>query len=301
MKIFFAWLLSLFLIPLLQAQEQTEGSGHIEILGGPGRTEKTIDLYYHIPTSWEKDSPVVLVLPGAGRNAWSYRDAWIKKSEEKGFIVISPSYSEEHYPRFWNYNLGRMLSNVKINAEKTDFESFSITKDPNEWIFSDFDRLFNLIKNKFELTTDKYDLFGHSAGGQILHRFTLFHQSSKVNRILSANSGWYTVPDPDTQFPTGIAGAPVTLDQVKKAFSENLVIFLGELDNENETRGHLVKNKRMNKQGLHRLERGAYFYDMAKKQAAQMNADFQWKKIIVPGVGHDYKKMSLAAADYLYP
>ena len=28
----------------------------------------------------------MLVIPGAGRNAWSYRNAWVTESEKKGFI-----------------------------------------------------------------------------------------------------------------------------------------------------------------------------------------------------------------------
>lgn len=194
-----------------------------------------------------------------------------------------------------------MIGDVKINAERTDFESYSISMNPNEWIFNDFDRFFEVVRSKLDLSTQKYDLFGHSAGGQILHRFAIFYNSSKVDRILASNSGWYTVPDFDTRFPTGLDDAPVTSDQVKQSFSKKLVVFLGELDNENETRGHLVKNERMNKQGLHRLERGSYFFDFSKKQAHAMGADFVWQKVIVPDVGHDYRRMSLAAANYLYP
>lgn len=282
------------------AESTKSGSGQFVLPGGEDRTEKTLSVYYHIPGGAHADSPVVLVIPGAGRNAWSYRDAWISSAEEKGIIVVSPSYSEEFYPRFWNYNIARMIDNVKINAAKTDFESYSIVDDPKEWIFNDFDRIFSEVQKRFELTTDEYDIFGHSAGGQILHRFAMFYDSEKVNRIVSANSGWYTVPDLDAEFPLGLVNAPIKDGAITKAFSKKLVVFLGEQDDENETRGHLVKNPRMNKQGLHRLARGEFFFSAAKKQAKHLQTEFNWERVIVPKVGHDYKKMSEAASEYLY-
>ena len=38
-------------------------------------------------------------------------------------------------------------------------------------------------------------MFGHSAGGQFVHRFVQFKPNSRVNYAISANAGWYTVPD----------------------------------------------------------------------------------------------------------
>ncbi|MCH6258106.1 hypothetical protein MLD52_16210 [Puniceicoccaceae bacterium K14] len=293
-------LVFLFFASLAFAEPLSEGSGDFAIPGGKGRSEKEIRLYYHVPQTWKQDSPVVIVVPGAGRNGWSYRDAWEAESEEKGIVVVSPHYSKEFYPRFWNYNMARMIGNVEINKEKTDFESFSISKKPDEWIFSDFDRMFDIVKAKLGLETEQYDIFGHSAGGQILHRFAIFNSSKKVNRIVSSNSGWYTVPSYDTEFPTGLVNAPISKGDLKQVFSKNLVVFLGELDDENETRGHLVKNERMNKRGLHRLERCNYFYGTAREQARVQGYEFNWEKIVVPGVGHDYKKMSVAASKFLY-
>lgn len=295
--LYFCLLFSFF----VSAEENRVGSSNFMLPGGVGRVEKEISVYVHVPKTWRKDSPVVLVIPGAGRNAWSYRDAWVEESEKRGVIVVSPSYSEDFYPRFWNYNIARMISDVEINKSKTDFESFSISENPSDWIFNDFDRIFEVVKSKFGLTAEKYDVFGHSAGGQILHRFAIFFESQRVSRILASNSGWYTVPSFEAKFPAGLINAPITEEELKVAFSRKLIVFLGELDNENETRGHLVKNQRVNVQGLHRLERGNFFYSSAEKEAKSRGVDFNWEKVIVPNVGHDYKKMSVEAAEYLYP
>ena len=30
-------------------------------------------------------------------------------------LILSPGYSEEHYPDFWSYNLAGMITDVKVN------------------------------------------------------------------------------------------------------------------------------------------------------------------------------------------
>ncbi|MBB3170195.1 hypothetical protein [Simiduia aestuariiviva] len=45
---------------------------------------------------------------------------------------------------------------------------------------------------------------------------------------------------------------------------------------------------------------GQYFFSRANALADQLNVPMQWQIQKVPGVGHDYKKMSQSAAAYLY-
>jgi pimeloyl-ACP methyl ester carboxylesterase len=273
------------------------GSGKFLIEGGFNK-EKPIVIHYYKPPTLKSNSPVVIVLPGAGRNGDEYRDAWIEKAEIYNAMVISPEYSENYYPEFWNYNLAGMITDVEINDERTAMTSFKINRNTNEWIFNDFDRIFNLTKENLNLITDTYDLFGHSAGGQISHRFAIFKSDSKVNRILSSNSGWYTVPTDNNDFPSGLKYSSTSEKEID--FGKKLVLFLGGKDDASETRGDLRRSPEVDKQGLHRLDRGTYFYNESKKIALESNSDFNWTLEIIPNVGHDYRKMSKAAADYLY-
>lgn len=276
------------------------GSGNFLIEGGINHKEKLITVFYHKPQNFSKQSPVMIVIPGSGRNGWSYRDAWIDASEKHGILILSPHYPEETYPEFWSYNLGGMISNVKINEERTAMLNYEINKEAEEWIWHDFDRVFTKVKHKLKLETETYDMFGHSAGGQILHRLTLFNPDNKAKRILASNSGWYTIPSVNDKFPYGLKGVMVTDKQVEKAFKANLVVFVGEEDDENETRGHLVRSPETDKQGTHRLARGKYFYNKSKDYADSLGVEFNWELKIIPGVGHDYQRMSKAAVKYLY-
>lgn len=280
--------------------EFAAGSGHYSVVGAPGREEKCIDVYYHLPRGVTEDSDVIMVVPGAGRNGWDYRDAWVEASEKYNVVVLSPSFSEDHYPRFWNYNLAGMITDVEISASPRRIAGYKISLDPTAWILSDLDRIFSDAAGVLGLNASQYDAFGHSAGGQLLHRMAIFHLAHKARRIISANSGWYTVPVFDDQFPYGLNESIATQESLAAAFKAPLVIYLGELDDENETRGDLASSPEIDVQGPGRVQRGKYFYAKAQQSAQAMGAAFEWEMAVVPGIGHDHRGMSKAAAKFLY-
>ncbi len=66
--------------------------------GGGPYAQKRITVFYHRPDRFDRGSPVVMVIPGAGRHGDDYRDAWMGASEEHGVLVLSPRYPEKYYP-----------------------------------------------------------------------------------------------------------------------------------------------------------------------------------------------------------
>lgn len=278
------------------------GSGSF-VVTGEAYPEKRITVFYHRPAGFDRSSPVVMVIPGAGRNGDDYRDAWVPASEEHGVLVLSPGYPEEHYPEYWSYNLAGLTTEVTLDLAfviDTDPETWALDEvteemasrvDPHEltghsdagpllyqlllldragmladleirgteaqagsdrekWIFDDFDRIFGAVKEALDLEAETYDLFGHSAGGQILHRLALFRPEGRTGRILAANSGWYTVPGFDEEFPYGLKGTGLTEAGLRKALrTAKLVVFLGEEDDADETRGSLRRTPAADRQG----------------------------------------------------
>jgi hypothetical protein len=128
----------------------------------------------------------------------------------------------------------------------------------------------------------------------------LFATEMRVRTALAANSGWYTTVERDVSFPYGLDGLLLPPEQLETALSRNLVLFLGELDNQAETRGHLRDTAEANAQGAHRLARGRHFHAVAEAESARRGLRSRWQLEIVPGVGHDYREMGAAAAEYLY-
>ncbi|MDY8135064.1 hypothetical protein [Aquimarina sp. 2201CG5-10] len=288
-----------------------EGTGTFTLEGGLGHEEKEIVVHYYKPKKFTKKSKILIVIPGSGRNGDSYRDSWIEEAEKHNILILSPSYSEKNYP-YEDYHLGGIVSvlntreNIKFikNSNQVfldeDKVSIKVNSDASQWIYNDFDRLFDIAVKHLKSSQKRYDIFGHSAGGQILHRFVIFHPKSKANRIIAANSGSYTLTDFETGFPFGIKNTHLSDKNLKKSFSKKLTIYVGELDNENEKGGILLRSKTVDKQGLHRLARAKFFFKTAKAKAKELGYKFNWSLKIIAGVGHNQRKMGNDAGVYLY-
>lgn len=289
------------------------GSGSFLMKGGKQHENYTINVFYHKPKGFNESSPILMVIPGAGRNADDYRDSWVASSEKYNALILSPSYKEEDYD-FAAYHLGGIVKNLTFLKEPrmekynkrmvfkiaNEDISFDRNYDSDSFIFQDLDRIFDSAVMALGTPQKQYDIFGHSAGGQIAHRLAVFNPNSKVNRILAANSGSYTVPSFDQKLPFGTQDALLSKSHFENAFAEKLVLFIGEKDNAFETGGMLLHSPAVNVQGLHRLARAQYFYKHSKEMASELDVKFNWQLKIIPNIGHNYRLMGKAAATYLY-
>ncbi|MBU2985483.1 hypothetical protein KO528_08975 [Saccharophagus degradans] len=289
------------------------GSGSFQFKSKRSNATTPITVFYHKPSTYSPNSKILLVIPGAGRNAWSYRDNWAVLAEKHNVLVVSPFYPEKDYSysayhlagvvagiEFKNYTVSKVDGRVnKYHVADTDVITGAIT--PNDtWLFQDFDEIFDLVVSVAHSNRQSYDIFGHSAGGQILHRFAILGFSTKVDRIIAANSGSYTLPHLESEYPLGIKGIEIQSKSLKGMFSRKLTLLVGELDNAEEHRGTLLHTPALDKQGLGRLSRGRSFYAESMSVAKAMGGDFEWGFCMVEGVGHERNKMALAAAKLLY-
>jgi hypothetical protein len=290
-----------------------KGSGFYVIPLGPENLKENIEIYYYMPPQFNGETSVMIVIPGAGRNANDYRDSWIESANKYNLLVLSPSYPEKSYD-FAAYHLGGIVDELELKNPKVERVDgriskyrmndediqFSFVKNKLEWIFDDFDLIFSSVKPIIGNKQTNYDLFGHSAGGQILHRFAIFKSNSMANRIVAANSGFYTLPDASVRFPFGTDGTPVSQKDIQKSFASKLVVLLGESDDKTEKRGTMLHTLSADAQGLGRFERGRYFFSQSQELAKLAKTPIDWQLKSVEGVGHDYRKMGVAAAELLY-
>lgn len=289
------------------------GTGRFQFQSSRSNAKATITIYYHQPKEFSPSSRVLLVIPGAGRNAQDYRDSWVAFSEQYNVLVISPSYPKKAYS-YAGYHLAGVLTDIELrNFEVTKFKGrvnkYHVADDdivkgeltpPDLWLFRDFDEIFEQTTRRFKSTQQHYDLFGHSAGGQILHRMAMLYRSDKVGRIVAANAGTYTLPTNDYDYPFGLKSVVSNAGASHSRFANQLVLLLGELDNQDEQRGTMLHTPLLDWQGLGRLERGQFFFRQAASSAAAAGEDFHWRQCVVKGVGHEYKAMGAAAAKLLY-
>jgi pimeloyl-ACP methyl ester carboxylesterase len=245
------------------------------------------------------------------RNSDAYRDAWVDAAEEANVLVAALGYPEADYD-FAAYQMGGVIKNLQLRNMppavngvapsvwhlRDDDISFEHNDRREEWLFPDFDRIFQLLVAAMGSAQTRYDLFGHSAGGQILHRLALFHPVSQARRVVAANAGLYTLPLLDEPPIIGLQGTDVTEDSLAASLGAQLVVLLGEADNDGEAGG--IHTPRFDRQGVDRLSRGRYFFETGKERARAMQVPFGWTLELVAGVGHDHRGMTDAAARLLY-
>ena len=247
---------------------------------------KTVEIYYYIPSGDIKKMPVQIVMHGMDRNGDKYRDDWMELAEKYGFIVLAPQFSLEEFSE-QAYQQGNVVdeSGAFVSQDSMTYPIIS--------------EVFHYFLDNSESQATKYNIYGHSAGAQFVHRYLLFNETPEVDRAISANAGWYTYPTEDIDYPYGMgeSAALIGID-VDSYYGKNLTILLGEADTLRTE--SLNQSKKADAQGLTRLERGENFFEFCQNDAADRNTTFQWKKAYVAGVGHSDSKMAPEAARLLY-
>src|SRR5690606_9637813 len=264
-----------------------EGKGSFDYIVTQSETKKIIPVYYYRPEGDVTKMPILFVMHGTNRNADTYRDNWVDLAKEYNVLIIVPEFSREYFPTSRQYNYGNIMTKEGVHIPKS------------EWSYTLIDPIFDTVVQDVQSNESAYDIFGHSAGSQFTHRFAIFLNQTKANRIVSANAGTYTMPDFEVEFPFGLKGTICDQGCLRSAYAKKLVIQLGKEDTDPNHK-HLNTSDEAMKQGSHRLERGHNFYERSQSIAKKHGWKFNWSIRQVPGVGHDNRGMAIDAAEYLY-
>jgi len=262
--------------------------GVIEYTNYEPLSNKPFNIHYYIPSTVNQTTaPILFIFPGTDRNADDYLETWITLADQKGVMVFAFEFSVDYYPMSTNYQTGFILDeNGNLNNEDV-------------WTFSVIEPVFDFIKTNLVNNTNSYNMFGHSAGGQFVHRFVQFKPNSRLNYAVSANAGWYTVPDTSVDFPYGLKNTGISNEDLQNSYLKNLEIHLGQNDN-NPNDPALRKTPEANIQGLHRLSRGRYFVNQSDSISQSLNFPSSWVKKELENVGHEQQKMAVFAAQEMY-
>jgi len=231
--------------------------------------------------------PILFVMHGKLRNAAVYRDNWIDIADKYGVLVVAPEFTEESFPGARGYNLGGMFDENGNPVEEA------------YWAYSLIEPIFDQVVQMTESQQSRYELFGHSAGAQFTHRFFLFKDGLRTNHVVSANAGWYTMPDFEMQFPYGLRNTAVDEELLKNRLQSRLLIQLGEEDKDPKHK-YLRTTPEAMQQGAQRFERGHSFINRAQKSAQHYGVACKWSLRTVPDVGHENAKMAMDIAEYLF-
>ncbi|MDY6084479.1 MAG: alpha/beta hydrolase [Dialister sp.] len=240
-------------------------------------------IYYYRPLSWKRDHSVFIAFSGFERDAECFRNELASMADTYGVLVACPEFTDKKFPSACWYQ--------EANISDKDEIGGTIRKR-SDWTFSVVDDVISEVLERSG-ARGKVILFGHSAGGQLMHRYSLLSGSAAADMVVAANSGWFTMPDRTIEFPYGLKHMPVSDELLSESFKQPALILLGGDD---VRRGKVFrKTPEAEAQGKNRMERGRAYFARCKKMSAHLVVELQWKLDVVAGVGHDGKGMAEGA------
>lgn len=270
-------------LPQTVAAQLPAGDGSFQFTGWNG---PAITVFTHLPPTVTATTPIVFVMHGQGRDAERYRRDWASLADANGFVLVTPQFDRKTFPASRDYNYG-------------GFEDAAGKLRPrDQWTFSAIEPMFDEVRRRTASRVAKYEIYGHSAGAQFVHRYILLMPNPRISSAVSANAGSYAMPVFDVTYPFGLRGAPVDEAQLKRALAMPLVVLLGTADID-PNHPALPKQPEAMAQGPFRLARGKAFYESAKAVAERLHAPFNWQLRFAEGIAHSDGGMAAFAAPFL--
>jgi poly(3-hydroxybutyrate) depolymerase len=235
------------------------------------------------PRNFTRQTPVLFVHHGVLRNGGDYRNFWLPLVDDADVLVIAPEFSTEYFPGAAWYNLGNT----------TDAHGKPNPRD--HWTYGVDGRVFAALGAAGVTDRRTRGVWGHSAGGQFVHRMISLGFTEGLAAAVTANAGTYAMPDLETAFPFGLGGMGLSEFDLRQVLAFPLTIMAGTEDIVTEDE-HFPKEPDAMAQGGTRYERAHTYHDTGEQAARLLTAPFNWSIVDVPGVDHDGERMSAAAA-----
>ena len=249
----------------------------------PGNPD--VRVYIIVPASLSANSHLVSVHHGTSRNADDYILNWDNWGPQSNYIVIAPMFPTSDWPGSRSYNLGNMFSGN---------DGAGSLRPESEWSFTIARDVALKVLGEFGLNDTEYDAWGHSAGGQFVHRMLIFRPDAPIRIALPANPGWWTEPSLTIDYPYGLDHPSLNYTQqdILDWTNHPMIILRGE--NDTGSSG-LRTTPEANAQGANRFERAAYMFSRGNA----VNPNNSWELHTINNCGHDRNCMAPPGQDYL--
>lgn len=238
-----------------------------------------LQLHINRPAELENDLPVVVVMPGARRNADDYSQYWRPLVSRLPLITVTIECTLQQCPTEHHYNLGGyQLEDGSLPPAQQQF-------------FSTPELAFAKVKQQYQLSTTGFYLFGHSAGGTFAHLYNLIRPDAPVLGVVAANPAFFMLPDPNIAYPFGLKNSGFTPTQISNWLAKPTVVMLGDRDLMPRTK--LLSNSALaQQQGLAVFSRGLNFFARLTDKSLAAGQQPTWQLVVASGVGHDAGDMA---------
>jgi poly(3-hydroxybutyrate) depolymerase len=249
--------------------------------------ERPLVIHTYRPAAYRPDDPVVLVQHGVKRNGDEYRDFWIDAAEKHRLLIVATTFGNEAWPKPESYNNGMVVG------------PDGSVQPREQWAYAILPRVVEALRAGGVTRRSTVRLYGHSAGGQFVHRLMATQDDALYEAVVAANPGWYTLPALDRRFPEALAGLGLGTEDLVRWLAYPMTILAGEQDIDT-TDENLPRNREALAQGPTRFARARFFHGMALRVAEHLGTACNWKLVTVPGIGHDGCAMGKAAAAFWF-
>jgi hypothetical protein len=245
--------------------------------------DRPLTLHAACPLHVTPETPVLFVHHGIGRNGAAYRDYWLRLVDDAGILAIAIEFSEDGFPDYLCYHFGNL------------HDASGAANPRSAWTYGVDERLFAALRAQGVTARRRYGLFGHSAGGQFIHRMLSFGYRGHVAVAVAANAGTYAMPDLNTAWPFGLGNTEVDEAELQSLLQFPLTVMAGTNDIKTTGR-YFPKGPRSMRQGATRYERAHNYVRAGHAAAAALGTQCRWTVHDVVGIGHHGEGMSHAAA-----
>ena len=266
------------------ARELTQaGRNAIPYLDHAHNPKRPVTLNTYRSQGYTPDRPLVIVQHGMLRNGDDYRDFWIPAADLYGLLIVAPTFSNEAWAGADSYNNGTVFDTPDGSPRPID-----------DWAYALVGRVVDTLRAA-GVNRGKTYLFGHSAGGQFVHRLMSSQAHERFHAATCANAGWYTLPSFDFAFPEGLGGVGLSDAHLARLLAYPLTILAGDQDIATDD-PNLPAGEAALRQGPHRYARAQNYLKAGRREAAARGLTCNWSLQPVPGIGHNGRAMSAACA-----
>lgn len=242
-----------------------------------------VEILYRLPKEINENTKVIFIIHGNSRDVERYINLWLEPSKDKNVILVAPHFTRSNYSNFGTLQIARSSGKILKNQSNNLKNSLS--------------SFFTYFKNKYDLQTSTYSIFGFSAGSQFAHRYLLFSDDIQVDRVVLGSAGWYTFLN-DEPYPYGMRNMPIERERYEWYLSREVLFILGAKDND-PNHESLNNSKGAKQQGSNRFERGQNYFKNLVIFSEENEIAFRWRYKVIDDLDHSTSAISENAFPFL--